>query len=72
MTMQAAHPTVGDTAIFEQLESQVPCYGRRFPVVFTRARGTELFTENGRAFLDFFCGAGTLNYGHNNPQLKGG
>jgi diaminobutyrate-2-oxoglutarate transaminase len=70
MTMQAAFPTVEDTAIFEQLESEVRFYCRKFPVVFTRARGAELFTENGRGFIDFFCGAGTLNYGHNHPHLK--
>jgi diaminobutyrate-2-oxoglutarate transaminase len=65
MTVQAVRPTVWDTAVFEQLESV-----RKFPVVFTRARGAELFAENGRMFLDFFCGGGALNYGHNHPHLK--
>ena len=27
-------------------------------------------TTGGRAYLDFFAGAGALNYGHNNPALK--
>ena len=26
--------------------------------------------EDGHAYLDFFAGAGALNYGHNNPVLK--
>jgi diaminobutyrate-2-oxoglutarate transaminase len=38
--------------------------------VFTRAQGVELEDEEGRRYLDFLGGAGTLNYGHNNPILK--
>ena len=29
-----------------------------------------LTDENGREYIDFLAGAGTLNYGHNNPHLK--
>src|SRR3546814_16472757 len=29
-----------------------------------------LIDENGSEYIDFFSGAGTLNYGHNNPLLK--
>jgi diaminobutyrate-2-oxoglutarate transaminase len=39
-------------------------------VVFDRASGSWLYDENGRPYLDFFAGAGALNYGHNNPLLK--
>ena len=42
----------------------------RFRVVFNRARGTELWDVHGRRYLDFLAGAGSLNYGHNNPVLK--
>jgi len=28
-----------------------------------------LFDEQGNRYVDFFAGAGTLNYGHNNPQI---
>ncbi|GAA1973200.1 diaminobutyrate--2-oxoglutarate transaminase [Kitasatospora viridis] len=59
------------TAVFEDLESEVRMYCRKFPAVFHRAKGAELFAEDGRAFLDFFCGAGALNYGHNNDFIKG-
>src|SRR5579871_736808 len=51
-------------------ESEVRSYSRKFPVVFTKASGCYLTDENGKQYLDFFSGAGSLNYGHNNPQLK--
>ncbi|MGK5556164.1 diaminobutyrate--2-oxoglutarate transaminase [Actinomadura kijaniata] len=55
---------------FERLESEVRGYCRGWPTVFTTARGSHITDENGRTYLDFFAGAGTLNYGHNNPLLK--
>lgn len=57
-------------SIFEQTESAVRTYSRSFPVTFSQARGAELFTEEGGRYLDFLAGAGSLNYGHNHPQLK--
>lgn len=39
-------------------------------MVFDRAAGSWLYDEDGNAHLDFFAGAGALNYGHNNPLLK--
>ncbi|MDS1269897.1 diaminobutyrate--2-oxoglutarate transaminase [Lipingzhangella sp. LS1_29] len=56
--------------IFERLESEVRGYCRGWPVVFDQARGSYLYSESGEAYLDFFAGAGSLNYGHNNPALK--
>jgi diaminobutyrate-2-oxoglutarate transaminase len=56
--------------IFDRLESEVRGYIRSFPVVFETARATTLTTSDGREYLDFFAGAGVLNYGHNNPVLK--
>ena len=38
--------------------------------MFTTGRGSWLHDEEGRAYLDFFAGAGALNYGHNHPHLK--
>jgi diaminobutyrate-2-oxoglutarate transaminase len=38
-------------------------------VVFARAEGSRLYDEGGRDYLDFFSGAGALNYGHNHPDL---
>ncbi|SFO37085.1 diaminobutyrate--2-oxoglutarate transaminase [Amycolatopsis rubida] len=57
-------------SIFEELESEVRSYSRGWPVVFDRAQGSRLYSEDGKAYLDFFAGAGALNYGHNNPHLK--
>ncbi|MCX4098141.1 diaminobutyrate--2-oxoglutarate transaminase [Nocardia sp. alder85J] len=58
------------TTVFEALESNVRSYCRAWPTVFDTARGAWLRDENGREYLDFFAGAGALNYGHNNPVLK--
>ncbi|WP_431877201.1 diaminobutyrate--2-oxoglutarate transaminase [Amycolatopsis sacchari] len=57
-------------SIFEKLESEVRSYSRGWPVVFDRAVGSRLYAEDGTPYLDFFAGAGALNYGHNNPVLK--
>ncbi|MGP4002917.1 diaminobutyrate--2-oxoglutarate transaminase [Streptomyces sp. 8N706] len=56
--------------IFATLESEVRSYCRGWPTVFDRARGSHMYDEDGRTYLDFFAGAGSLNYGHNNPVLK--
>ncbi|MFL4473347.1 diaminobutyrate--2-oxoglutarate transaminase [Paeniglutamicibacter sp. MACA_103] len=55
--------------IFETLESEVRSYSRSWPVVFTHATGATQTAEDGTEYLDFFSGAGALNYGHNNPKL---
>jgi diaminobutyrate-2-oxoglutarate transaminase len=51
--------------VFEQHESEVRGYIRSFPTVFDKAIGAELFDAEGKRYIDFFAGAGTLNYGHN-------
>jgi diaminobutyrate-2-oxoglutarate transaminase len=56
--------------IFDELESEVRSYARSFPRVFNRAKGEYLYDSDGTEFLDFLAGAGTLNYGHNNPLFK--
>ena len=58
------------TQILERMESDVRTYSRSFPVVFTKAQNARLTDEDGREYIDFLAGAGTLNYGHNNPQIK--
>jgi diaminobutyrate-2-oxoglutarate transaminase len=57
-------------SIFERRESAVRSYSRNWPVVFGRAAGSWLYALDGTPYLDFFAGAGTLNYGHNDPVLK--
>lgn len=62
--------TQPDLSVFETLESEVRSYCRGWPAVFDRARGSRMYDEDGHGYLDFFAGAGSLNYGHNNPVLK--
>ncbi|MER8480613.1 diaminobutyrate--2-oxoglutarate transaminase [Mesorhizobium sp. M1163] len=57
-------------AVFDRLESEVRSYVRAFPALFDRGVGTTLIAADGRQYLDFFGGAGALNYGHNNPAFK--
>ncbi|TKV71670.1 diaminobutyrate--2-oxoglutarate transaminase [Bradyrhizobium elkanii] len=56
---------------FETLESNVRSYPLSFPGIFSRARGSVMLTDDGRTVIDFLSGAGALNYGHNNHQIKG-
>ena len=54
----------------ERHESEVRSYSRNWPASFATARGAEQWDEDGVRYLDFFSGAGSLNYGHNDPKLK--
>jgi diaminobutyrate-2-oxoglutarate transaminase len=56
--------------IFEQLESNVRYYGREFPATFIRASGATITADTGKTYIDFFSGAGALNYGHNNKYIQ--
>lgn len=56
--------------ICEELESNVRIYSRTFPAIFETATGALLKDKNGAEYIDFFSGAGALNYGHNPPRLK--
>ncbi|MDO9481846.1 MAG: diaminobutyrate--2-oxoglutarate transaminase [Hydrogenophaga sp.] len=56
--------------IFEQHESEVRGYCRSFPAVFASAKGAWMTDNKGRRYLDFFSGAGVLNYGHNPDKIK--
>ncbi|MBM7838874.1 diaminobutyrate-2-oxoglutarate transaminase [Alkalihalobacillus xiaoxiensis] len=56
--------------IFEDLESEVRSYCRAFPTVFTKAKGWKMWDEEGNEYIDFFSGAGALNYGHNDDKMK--
>jgi diaminobutyrate-2-oxoglutarate transaminase len=54
---------------FNDLESEVRSYCRSWPTVFESASGWTMVDEHGHSYLDFFAGAGALNYGHNHPEL---
>lgn len=60
-----------NTQTFEQYESSVRSYCRHFPAVFTKGKGAMMYDEEGNGYIDFFCGAGALNYGHNNDYIIG-
>ena len=55
---------------FKNLESEVRSYVRSFPAIFQRAKGAKLYDEQDNEYIDFFAGAGALNYGHNNPLVS--
>ena len=73
---ESASPIGRDTCqlaeglLSQRIESEVRSYCRKFPAVFTVGRGSFLFDTNGMRYLDFFCAAGSLNYGHNHPNIK--
>jgi diaminobutyrate-2-oxoglutarate transaminase len=56
--------------VFEQYESNVRSYCRSFPATFHRAKGSIVYSDLGKAYIDFLAGAGALNYGHNNDYIK--
>jgi diaminobutyrate-2-oxoglutarate transaminase len=56
--------------VFDEYESAVRSYCRSFSTVFEKAKNDKLWDKEGREFIDFFAGAGALNYGHNNEKMK--
>ncbi len=54
----------------EQYESEVRGYCRNFPIEIDTAKGAWITTQDGKRYLDFFAGAGALNYGHNDDGMK--
>ncbi|MGB1580491.1 MAG: aspartate aminotransferase family protein [Nevskiales bacterium] len=56
--------------IFEQWESEIRGYCRAYPTVFKSASNARQVDEQGKSYIDFFAGAGVLNFGHNNERMK--
>src|SRR5690606_36592528 len=56
--------------IFARRESKARSYCRSFPTVFTKAEGAKLTSADGRTYIDFLAGCSSLNYGHNDPDMK--
>lgn len=56
--------------IFEKNESEVRSYCRKYPVIFDKGLNSELYSVDGRRYIDFLAVAGSMNYGHNNPEIK--
>ncbi len=61
--------TATTTDIFETRESEVRGYTRSWPAIFAKAANAKQWSEEGTEYIDFFSGAGALNYGHNNPVV---
>src|SRR6056297_4316008 len=59
-----------DLQIYARRESQARSYCRSFPTSFVKAQGSELTDAEGRTYIDFLAGCSTLNYGHNDPDMK--
>jgi diaminobutyrate-2-oxoglutarate transaminase len=57
-------------AIFNRRESEARSYCRGIKAVFTSAQGSELTDDRGRTYIDFLAGCSSLNYGHNDPDMK--
>lgn len=57
-------------SVFATVESEVRSYCRGWPAVLVSGKDSFVTDTEGRRYLDFFAGAGALNYGHNNDHLK--
>lgn len=57
-------------SIFEERESDIRAYCRVYPAVFDKASNARQTDKEGREYIDFFAGAGVLNFGHNNERMK--
>lgn len=62
--------TSAETSVFVRRESEARSYCRGFDTVFTRASGAELINAEGTSYIDFLAGCSSLNYGHNDPDMK--
>jgi diaminobutyrate-2-oxoglutarate transaminase len=56
--------------IFDRRESAARSYCRGMPALFSKAQGSELTDADGNSWIDFLAGCSSLNYGHNDPDMK--
>lgn len=61
---------LNDMSVFEKYESEIRAYCRAVPTVFKSSSNAIMVDENGKEYVDFFAGAGVLNFGHNNSKMK--
>jgi diaminobutyrate-2-oxoglutarate transaminase len=59
-----------DLEIYARRESEARSYCRSFPTSFVKAQGSELTDAQGNTYIDFLAGCSSLNYGHNDPDMK--
>jgi diaminobutyrate-2-oxoglutarate transaminase len=68
--IEQATPTAVTLGVVERRESNARSYARGFDALFTNAQGSLVYDIEGREYIDFLAGAGSLNYGHNDPDMK--
>lgn len=57
-------------SIYARRESEARSYCRTMDARFSRALGSEIFDADGNRYIDFLAGCSSLNYGHNDPDMK--
>ena len=54
---------------FANYESDIRAYSRAYPAVFVKGDNARQIDEEGKEYIDFYAGAGVLNFGHNNSKM---
>src|SRR5699024_4759908 len=69
MTESSTNTPSDKPDIFETRESTVRSSPPSCPPPFLRSLVAKQWDDDGNEYLDYFSGAGALNYGHNNPVV---
>ncbi len=62
--------SAGVSGIYDRRESAARSYCRSFPTEFVKATNATMTDAQGRDYIDFLAGCSSLNYGHNDPDMK--
>ncbi|WP_071672624.1 diaminobutyrate--2-oxoglutarate transaminase [Nioella nitratireducens] len=62
--------TSDNITVFARRESEARSYCRGIPATFTSAKGSKMTDSDGKSYIDFLAGCSSLNYGHNDPDMK--
>jgi len=62
--------TSDNISVFARRESEARSYCRGIPTTFSSAKGSEMVDDSGKSYIDFLAGCSSLNYGHNDPDMK--
>ncbi|MBI6628374.1 diaminobutyrate--2-oxoglutarate transaminase [Pontibaca sp. S1109L] len=62
--------TNSPVSIYERRESNARSYCRSIPATFIEGRGSIMTDADGNEYIDFLAGCSSLNYGHNDPDMK--
>ena len=54
----------------DEYESSARSYSRKFPIAIKKAKGVIIEDVEGKEYIDFLCGAGTLALGHNDSEVN--